>query len=162
MRNLLFVLTLILLTNNTWAHDCATFMNYGYQPDAAWACYPVEESKVEELCLASIPYPGEKRYGQAEAKWMDEDGVNHKFFMSHAFMGEDEPRTFVHTKDLYQLHTLIEGSPTFQENDYRTRITIDLKTNRGQLRTHKRPSTYIIPKRWTVFMKAELECERIR
>ncbi|HLT22282.1 MAG TPA: hypothetical protein VKZ84_02525 [Bacteriovoracaceae bacterium] len=162
MSNLLLVLATALLTSHSWAHNCTDFMNYGYQPDAAWACYPVEQSNVEELCLSSIPYPGEKRFGQAEAKWIHEDGNLYKFFMSHAFMGEDEPRRFLHNENLYQLHTLIEGSPTFQENDYRTRIKIDLNTNRGHFVTHKRPSTYVIPKRWAVHLKAELECERIR
>lgn len=163
-------------------HECSKFLNEGWPADEGYACSVLKSDLAKlkfhrmEVCIGSVPYLDNKRYANAEYKWVSlsqynnpysqADGINNKFFdvfyTGLAFEGEDAETSYVQNSDAIYFSTFRKGSTMTNEFDYKAEVHLNLKNGRGNLTSYNREPSLIFKKKWEKSIEVSFDCKRIK
>jgi sarcosine oxidase delta subunit len=181
MKNLISM-ALIALPLSVEAHECSKFLTSGWPADEGYACNVIasdlERMRLHrmEVCIGSVPYLDNKRYANAEYKWVSlaqynnpynqADGSHNKFFdvfyTGLTYEGEDGERDYVKNSDVLYFQTFREGSTITHEFDFKAEVHLNLKNGRGNLTSYNREPSLLFKKKWQKSIQVSFDCERIR
>ena len=181
MKNLIYM-ALIALPLYAEAHECSKFLTSGWSADEGYACSVInsdlERMKLHrmEVCIGVVPYLDNKRYANAEYKWVTltqynnpfnrADGIHDKFFdvfyTGRAYKGESGRRTYVQNSDTLYFETFREGSTITHEFAYRSEVHLNLKDGSGTLTSYNRESSRVFKKEWIKSVEVSFDCQRIK